>query len=231
MSLDELKTSFQKLASEAGATIDDTVASISQSFSAFTSNQKPDLEGHADTADKVEPNYELLAALKPLKKLVSEAGAAVNDKTRPRSIATSRSWWGLWAASAQAQRPGPEFWGWCRKRLSGRGSSDFRFGCGRRTCRRWNARRDWGCCSSCRSFKRGRGVGCGPINRKQALRGKGDSLQEALRKRDALLSELHATNSSNHERVNYLSSLVAQLQAAVENLQADMEGEKPHADA
>ena len=68
-------------------------------------------------------------------------------------------------------------------------------------------------------------------NRKKLVQAKETLLQEALRKRDALLSELHATNSSNHERVNYLSSLVAQLQAAVENLQADIEGEKPRADA
>ena len=46
-------SSIQKFASETGAAIDDKVASISQSFSAFTSTQKPVSEGDADTNDKV----------------------------------------------------------------------------------------------------------------------------------------------------------------------------------
>jgi hypothetical protein len=71
----------------------------------------------------------------------------------------------------------------------------------------------------------------GRYNKNKLFEAKETLLQEALRKRDALLSDLHATNSSNHERVNYLSSLVAQLQAAVENLQADIEGERPLSDA
>jgi hypothetical protein len=62
----------------------------------------------------------------------------------------------------------------------------------------------------------------GRHNRNKLVEAKETLLQEALRKRDALVSELHATNSSNHERVSYLSSLVAQLQAAVENLQTDL---------
>jgi hypothetical protein len=62
----------------------------------------------------------------------------------------------------------------------------------------------------------------GRRNRNKLFEAKEALLQEVLRKRDALLSELHGTNSANHERIAYLTSLVAQLQAAVANLQADV---------
>jgi short-subunit dehydrogenase len=59
-------------------------------------------------------------------------------------------------------------------------------------------------------------------NRKKLLETKEALLQEALRKRDALSRELQTMNASNHERVEYLSGLLAQLEAAVKNLQADL---------
>ena len=232
MSLDELRTSFQKLASEAGATIGDTVASISQSFSAFTSNQKPNSEGDANTADKVEPNYESLAALKPLKKLVSEAGVAVNDKTRTLLDsdiselvgavggvgAGAAAGAGILAAGAGSGLAGGA------ALTSGLAAAGGLVGGGMLA--------GIGVVAAPAVVLSAAGVwAVGRYNRNKLFEAKETLLQEALRKRDALLSELHATNSSNHERVNYLSSLVAQLQAAVENLQADMEGEKPHADA
>ena len=67
------------------------------------------------------------------------------------------------------------------------------------------------------------GVGAvGQYNRNRLCEAKETLLQEAVRKRDALLNELRTTTSSNHERVRYLSSLIAQLAAAVEKLQVDI---------
>jgi hypothetical protein len=60
-------------------------------------------------------------------------------------------------------------------------------------------------------------------NKRKLLQAKEILLQEALRKRDALLRELHSTNASNLDRIDYLSRLVTQLQAAVDNLQADLQ--------
>ena len=65
-------------------------------------------------------------------------------------------------------------------------------------------------------------MGGGPSQQRKLLQAKERLLQEALRKRDVLLRELHSTNSSNYERTDYLSRLVTQLQATVENLQADL---------
>src|SRR5208283_1257450 len=74
---------IQKRASEAGDAIADTATSVSQSISDIISSRKPSSEEDATEGDSnVEPNYESLAALKPLRKLVSEAGVAINDKTR-----------------------------------------------------------------------------------------------------------------------------------------------------
>jgi hypothetical protein len=62
----------------------------------------------------------------------------------------------------------------------------------------------------------------GRRNKMKLLQAKERLLQEVLRKRDALLRELHSTISSTRERTDYLSGLVTQLQAIVENLQADL---------
>lgn len=48
-------------------------------------------------------------------------------------------------------------------------------------------------------------------------------LQEALRKRDAVLRELKATNTENQGRIEYLNRLTAQLVAAIDNLGADIQ--------
>ena len=47
-------------------------------------------------------------------------------------------------------------------------------------------------------------------------------LQEAIRKNDAILGVLCRQGAANADRVDYLSRLVAQLKAAIENLRGDL---------
>lgn len=62
----------------------------------------------------------------------------------------------------------------------------------------------------------------GRRNRNKLFETKEALLQEALLKRDALLTELQAINSENQERIAYLMRLITQLEAAVANLQSDL---------
>ncbi len=215
--------SVQKLASEAGAAIDDKVASVSQSFAALTATQKHVSDGEAVGEDNTATNYETLAALKPLQKLVSEAGVAINDKTRTlldsdisellgaasgvgAGIAAGA---GILSVSAGSGLAGGA------ALVSGLATAGSIVGGGMVA--------GIGVVAAPAVVLGAAGVwAVGRYNRNKLSEAKEALLQEALRKRDALLSELHATNSSNHERVSYLSSLLAQLQAAVENLQTDM---------
>ncbi len=60
-------------------------------------------------------------------------------------------------------------------------------------------------------------------NKKRLTERKQLLLQEAIRKNNALLEALRTSAASNAERFDYLSRLVAQLRAVVENLQSDLQ--------
>jgi hypothetical protein len=167
--------------------------------------------------------YESLSALKPIQKLVSEAGAAIDDKARtlfkseiPEVLgaasgvgAGAAAGAGILTASAASGTAG------AAALTSGLATAGALVGGG---------------------MVAGIGVIAAPAvvlgvagvwavgrrNKRKLLQVKEMLLQEALRKRDALLRELHSTNSSNYERTDYLSRLVTQLHATVENLQADL---------
>jgi hypothetical protein len=64
-------------------------------------------------------------------------------------------------------------------------------------------------------------------NRRKLGLAKEAKLQEAIRKRDAMLRELQAKNRTNKERVDYLARLVTQLESVIENLEADLRVAKP----
>jgi hypothetical protein len=214
----------QKRASAAGAAIADKAASISQSVSDLISTQKPVPEGE-EAGNDVAANYESLSALKPLQKLVSEAGIAINDKTRtlldsdiPELLgavggvgAGVAAGAGIMSVSAGSGLAGGA------ALTSGLATAGSLVGGGMIA--------GIGVVAAPAVVLGAAGVwAVGRYNKNKLFEAKETLLQEALRKRDALLSELHATNSLNHERVSYLSSLVAQLQAAVENLQSDIIG-------
>jgi hypothetical protein len=59
-------------------------------------------------------------------------------------------------------------------------------------------------------------------NKKKLAERKQILLQEAIRKNNALLDALRTNAASNAERFEYLTRLVAQLKAVVENLQGDL---------
>jgi hypothetical protein len=167
--------------------------------------------------------YESLSALKPIHKLVSEAGAAIDDRARalfnkeiPEVLggaggigAGVAAGAGILSTSAASGTVG------AAALTSGLATAGSLVGGG---------------------MVAGIGVVAAPAvllgvagvwavarrNKRKLLQAKEILLQEALRKRDALLRELHATNASNHERIDYLTRLVTQWQAAAENLQADL---------
>ncbi len=225
-------SAIQKRASAAGEAIVETATSVSQSISASISSRRPVLEEDVTSGDNFEPNYESLAALKPLRKLVSEAAVAINDKTRtlldsdiPELLgavggvgAGAAAGAGILSVSAGSGLAGGA------ALVSGLATAGGLVGGGMVA--------GIGVVAAPAVVLGVAGVwAVGRYNKNKLFEAKETLLQEALRKRDALLRELHATNSSNHERINYLSSLVAQLQAAVENLQADIEGDRPPSDA
>jgi hypothetical protein len=167
--------------------------------------------------------YESLSALKPIQKLISEASAAIGD--RARTLASSdipeivgatvgvgaggAAGAGILTATAASGTAGAA---WLTSALAGAGhlvggTMIAGIGVAAAPAVILGAAGVWA---------------VGRHNKKRLIEAKEAFLQEALRKRDVLLRELHETNASNHERVDYLSRLVAQLQAAVENLQADL---------
>ena len=167
--------------------------------------------------------YESLSALKPIQKLVSEAGAAIDDKARtlfksdiPEGLGAAggigagvAAGAGILTASAASGTAG------AAALTSGLATAGALIGGG---------------------MVAGIGVIAAPAvvlgvagvwavgrrNKRKLLQVKERLLQEALRKRDALLREPHSMNSSNLERTDYLSGLVTQLQAAVDNLRGDL---------
>ncbi len=213
----------QKLASDAGAAIGDKATSISQVVSNRLKKEKVDSDPAAVREEDASENYETMAALKPIQKLVSEAGTAMNDKARtlldgdiPELLGAAggvgvgaAAGAGILTASAASGAAGAAA---LTSGLAGAGSlvgGGMLLGIG--------------VVAAPAVVLGAAGVwAVGRHNRNKLFETKEALLQEALRKRDALLAELHATNSANHERVAYLNSLVAQLQAAVENLQSDL---------
>jgi hypothetical protein len=167
--------------------------------------------------------YESLSALKPIQKLISEAGAAIGD--RARTLASSdipeivgatvgvgaggAAGAGILTATAASGTAGAA---WLTSALAGAGHLVG----GTMIAGIWVTAAPAVILAAAGVWAVGR------HNKKRLIEAKEAFLQEALRKRDVLLRELHATNASNHERVDCLSRLVAQLQAAVENLQADL---------
>jgi hypothetical protein len=219
----ESLNSAQKRASEVGNAIGDKVTSISQSLSSFAATRKTTPEPSPDAGDDISMNYETLAALKPLQRLVSEAGAAMNDKARtlldsdiPELLgAAGGVGVGVAAGAGILAVGGASGAAGAAALTSGLATAGSIVGGGMLV--------GIGVVAAPAVVLGAAGVwAVGRHNRNKLVEAKETLLQEALRKRDALVSELHATNSSNHERVSYLSSLVAQLQAAVENLQTDL---------
>ena len=181
-----------------------------------------DSAGEADEVVASE-NYESLAALKPIQKLVSEAGTAINDKARtlldsdiPELLGAAggvgvgvAAGAGLLSVGAASGAVG------AAALTSGLATAGSIVGGGMLV--------GVGVVAAPAVVLGAAGVwAVGRRNRNKLFEAKEALLQEVLRKRDALLSELHGTNSANHERIAYLTSLVAQLQAAVANLQADV---------
>lgn len=215
----------QRLASDTGATIGEKAAALSQSLNALAMPQKdPDVD--AAGVDSVEANYESLAALKPLRKLIVEAGVAIDDKKRTlleRDIpevlgavggigAGVAAGAGILSTGAASGTVG------AAALTSGLSTAGAIIGGGMLA--------GIGVVAAPAVVLGAAGVwAVGRRNKNKLFEAKEALLQEAMRKRDALMGELHATNSSNTERVAYLTGLVAQLSAAVENLQADMRPE------
>lgn len=167
--------------------------------------------------------YESLSALKPIQKLVSEAGAAIDDKARtlfksdiPEVLGAAggigagvAAGAGILTASAASGTAG------AAALTSGLAAAGALIGGGMVAGIRVVA--------APAVVLGAAGVwAVGRRNKRKLLQAKEKLLQEVLRKRDALLRELHSTTSSNRERIDYLSGLVTQLQATVENLQADL---------
>jgi hypothetical protein len=213
----------REFAAEAAAAIDDRLTSATRSVSELASV----FEGAA--AD--DANYESLAALRPIYKLVGEAGSAIDDKTRtlidseiPELLGAAGgvgagvvAGAGILSAGAASGTVG------AAALTSGLATAGGLVGGGMVA--------GIGVVAAPAVVLTAAGVwAVGQYNRRRFFEAREILLQEALRKRDALLTELQATNVSNHERIGYLSRLVAQLQAAVENLQADIELGTPEAD-
>jgi hypothetical protein len=214
----------KKSASEAGKALNDGVAAIPETLGAFTSSQRPEpASDAAATHNNADTNYETLAALKPIQKLVSEAGAAIDDKARtlldndiPELLGAAggvgagvAAGAGILTVSAASGTAG------AAALTSGLATAGAIVGGGMIA--------GIGVVAAPAVVLGAAGVwAVGQYNKNRLCQAKETLLQEALRKRDALLSELRNTTSSNHERVRYLSSLVAQLAAAAEKLQADI---------
>lgn len=214
-----------RIASETGSAIGNRAATTLQSLTAPTTSQKPS-DSAAVVNDPTEENYESLAALKPLRKLIVEAGVAINDKKR-----------------TLLQRDIPEVLGAVGGAGAGVAAGAGILSAGAASGAVGAAALTSGLSTAGAIVGGGMLAGIGVVatpavvlgaagvwavsrrNKNKLSEAKEVLLQEALRKRDALLSELHATNSANTERVAYLTGLVAQLSAAVANLQADMRPE------
>ena len=229
MLFEKLTSSVGKLFEVASSAVNDKMKSISQSASNFSSIHKPSFKNNAAGDENVVTNYESLAALKPVQKLVLEAGAAINDKARTLLDSEISELFGaaggvgvgvaagagILSVSAASGTVG------AAALTSGLATAGAVVGGGMVA--------GIGVVAAPAVVLAAAGVwAVGRYNENKLFEAKEALLQAALRKRDALLGELHATNSSNQERVSYLSRLVAQLQAAVENLQADIEDKKPH---
>jgi hypothetical protein len=216
----------QKLASEAGAAIGEKATAISQAVSDHIKDGKVDSETSATTTEDPSENYETMAALKPIQKLVSEAGTALNDKARTLMDSDIPELLGAAGGVGVGAAAGVG--------ILTMGSASGAAGAAALTSGLATAGSLIG-----GGMLAGIGVVAAPAvvlgaagvwavgrhNRNKLFEAKESLLQEALRKRDALLTELHATNFANRERVAYLSSLVTQLTAAVENLQSDLADE------
>jgi hypothetical protein len=60
-------------------------------------------------------------------------------------------------------------------------------------------------------------------NKRKLAEAKEAALQDAIRKRDAILRELKAKNTDNEGRIEYLNRLVAQLLTTIDYLEADLQ--------
>jgi len=202
----------QKPASDAGAAIGEKATAISQAVSEHIKNGKVASEAPATTTEDPSENYETMAALKPIQKLVSEAGTALNDKARtlldsdiPELLGAAGGIGVGAAAGAGILTIGSASGAAGAAALtSGLATAGSLIGGGMLA--------GIGVVAAPAVVLGAAGVwAVGRHNRNKLFEVKESLLQEALRKRDALLTELQSTNSANHERVAYLSSLVAQL--------------------
>jgi hypothetical protein len=144
--------------------------------------------------------YESLSALKPIQKLVSEAGAAIDDKARtlfksdvPEVLgaaggigAGAAAGAGILTASAASGTAG------AAALTSGLATAGAVFGGGM-------VAGIWVIAAPAVILGVAGIWAVARRNKRKLLQAKERLLQEALRKRDALLRELHSTNSSNRE--------------------------------
>ncbi|MBV1700622.1 MAG: hypothetical protein KGQ46_02235 [Hyphomicrobiales bacterium] len=222
----ESLNSLQKFAADAGDAIVDKTASVSRYVSDLSANRKlpPDNEAaHATEKVADTENYESVSALKPIQKLVAEAGAALNDKARillnseiPELLgAAGGIGVGIAAGAGILSTGAASGTAGAAALTSGLAFAGSFVGLGMLA--------GIGVVATPAVVLGTAGVwAVGRHNKNKLFETKASLMQEALQKRDALLSELHSTNSANRERVAYLTSLIAQLQAAVANLHSDL---------
>ncbi|MCS4504292.1 hypothetical protein NYO91_09405 [Arhodomonas aquaeolei] len=170
-----------------------------------------------------EKNYRTLAALAPVQKVVVEAGKAVNDQGRKLADNEIPEILGVAGGAGLGAATGAQI----LSVSAAAGTSGA-------------AALTSGLSTAGALVGGGMGAGIGVVaspavvlavggywalsrrNHRRLAQRKEALLQEAITKRDALLRELHNRDEENQQRVEYLNRLVVQLEAAIENLQADM---------
>lgn len=221
----EALSSAKKLVADASAAIGEKAAAISVEVSDRIKKKNMHSRGSTSEPDASE-NYESMAALKPIQKLVSEAGAAINDKARtllnsdiPELVgAASGVGVGVAAGAGILSVGSASGAAGAAALTSGLATAGSVIGGGMLA--------GIGVVAAPAVVLGAAGVwAVGRRNKNKLFETKEVLLQEALRKRDSLLSELHGMNSANQERIAYLKGLVVQLQAAVDNLHADLRAE------
>jgi hypothetical protein len=199
--------------------ISEGISKAADSISASVSSWK-------EEASQAKPSqlYDSLSALKPIEALIVEAGAAINDKARTAANSGISELAGGVAGAAVGGAAGAAA-------LSA-GAASGTAGAAALTSglSTLGGVVGGGMLSGIAvaalpavALAAGGVYAVGRYNRQKLVEAKELLLQEALRKRDALMRELQTHTETNRERTEYLSRLVAQLQGHVEKLQADLE--------
>lgn len=199
---------------------------ISEGISKATESISSSVSSWKEEASKAGASqiYESISALKPIEVLISEAGAAINDKTRTAANSGISEFAGGVAGAAVGGAAGAAA-------LSA-GAASGTAGAAALTSglSTLGGVVGGGMLSGVAvaalpavALAAGGVYAVSRYNKQKLIEAKELLLQEALRKRDALTRELQTQTEMNHERTDYLTRLVAQLQGHVEKLQADLE--------